>query len=95
MYGLASILSSAADLTLIAYVPFRNPINALHDWWYLLLIPLAFGIALIYKALRIHDVGAIWRQTLLMTVQIILAMIGLAIGLAIFVLLVIPLLPVS
>ncbi len=93
----ASLFQSGCVATdsLLAYVPFKTPINALHDWWYLLLIPLAFGIALTYKALRVYDLRAIWSQTLLMTVQIVVAMIGLAVALAIFVLVVIPRLPVQ
>lgn len=78
-----------------AYVPFKVPMDALQQWWYLLLIPLAFGISLIYKALRMADLSHIWRQTMLMTVQIILAIIGLAVVLAAFILLVIPRLPVQ
>jgi hypothetical protein len=92
--SVASIVLSGSPMLPMAYVPFKTPINALQDWWYLLLIPLSFGIALIYKALRVHDLSAIWRQTLLMTVQIILAIIGLAVALAVFILMVIPRLPV-
>ena len=89
------IMPHIQGLTVLAYTPFKTPINALHDWWYLLLIPLAFGIALTYKAMRLYDLRYIWTQTLLMTAQIVLAMIGLAIALAIFVLWIIPRLPVE
>lgn len=78
-----------------AYVPFKMPLNALQDWWYLLLLPLAFGIALIYKAIRVADMRHLVQQTMLMTAQIVMAMIALAVALAIFILVIIPMLPVE
>ncbi|MBT8484276.1 MAG: hypothetical protein HKO59_14660 [Phycisphaerales bacterium] len=80
---------------MLAFIPFLHPIAAVHDWWYLLLVPLSFGIAVIYKAMRLPTLDAFWREVFVMTTQIVVAMIALAIGLAIWVRLVIPLLPVS
>jgi hypothetical protein len=83
--------------TLLAYIPFVHPLNILlegaQDWWYLLLVPLAFGISVIYKAMRVEDLSSFWRQVAVMTVQIVLGMIGLAIVLIIFVQVIIPMLP--
>ena len=78
----------------LAFIPFLEPLHALNDWWYLLMIPLAFGIAVIYKALRVVDLRDYWRQVGIMTSQIILAMIGLAVALVILVQWIIPILPV-
>lgn len=79
---------------LLAYIPFIEPINVFHTWWYLLLLPLAFGISVIYKALRVYDLNSYWRQVVVMTLQIILAMIGLTVALVLLVQVVVPLLPV-
>jgi hypothetical protein len=80
--------------SMLSYIPFVYPINAFHAWWYLLLIPLSFGIAVIYKALRVHDLNSFWREVIIMAIQIVLAMIALAIGLVILVQVIVPMLPV-
>jgi hypothetical protein len=38
---------------LAGYVPFVDPINVFHDWWYFLLVPLSFQIVLAMVALAI------------------------------------------
>ncbi|MHC4947161.1 MAG: hypothetical protein ACYTG1_02710 [Planctomycetota bacterium] len=80
-------------MTLAAYIPFLHPIGALHDAWYLLLLPLAFGISVIYRAIRLQTLDHFWRRTWVMTAQIVLAMIALAIALTFVVQIVIPALP--
>jgi hypothetical protein len=75
---------------LLAYRPFIDPIN-LHDWWFLLLGPMALGISIAYKAVRMLDLKDYVRQVVLMTVQIILGMIGLGIASYLFVQHVLPL----
>lgn len=75
---------------LLAYRPFIDPIN-LHDWWFLLLGPMALGISVAYKAIRMTDLKDYVRQVILMTVQIILGMIGLGIASYLFVQHVLPL----
>ena len=80
---------------LAQYVPFLDPINAFHVWWYLLLIPLSFGISVIYKALKMRNLDRYWRAVTVMTVQIVLAMVALAVGLVILVQVIIPVLPVQ
>ena len=79
----------------LAWVPFLEPINALQAWWYMLIVPLAFGISVIYKAMRLPRMARFWRQVALMTTQIVLAMVALAIGLAVLIQLVIPVLSVD
>ena len=81
--------------TLLAYIPFLHPIAVFHDWWYVLILPLSFGISIIYKALRLDELTRFWREVSIMTLQIILGMIGLALVLMILVQLVIPALPVD
>ena len=69
----------------IAWIPFLEPINWFHRWWYLLLIPLAFGISVIYKALRMPSLDRFWVQVGIMTTQIVLAIVGLGVLLGAFV----------
>jgi hypothetical protein len=80
---------------MVAYTPFLDPVNIFHDWWYLLLIPLAFGISVIYRALKLQNLDHYWRAVFTMTAQIVLAMIGLGIALIVLVVLILPLLPVE
>jgi hypothetical protein len=82
-------------MELLAYIPFLHPIPAFHTWWYLLIVPLSFGIAVIYKAMRVGDLRDYWRQVAVMTSQIILAMIALAVLLVVLVQVIVPRLPVA
>ncbi len=78
---------------IIAYTPFLDPID-LQVWWYLLLLPLAFGISMIYKAMRCENLNTYWHNVFVMTAQIVAAMIALAIGLIFIVQVLVPLIPV-
>ena len=78
---------------LVGYIPFLHPINTFQGFWYLLVLPLSFGISVIYKAMRMPSLDGFWRQVTIMTAQIILYMIALAIVLVILVQVVIPRLP--
>ena len=77
-------------MTVLTYIPFLFPINFFMVYWYLLVIPLAFGISMIYKAIRMRNLSGYWRQVTMMTTQVVLAIIGLAIVLNVFVQFVIP-----
>jgi hypothetical protein len=74
---------------MLAYTPFLDPLN-LHDHWWFTLIPLALGISMAYKAVRLHDLRHFWKQSLVMTVQVILGMVGLAAVVFIVVELIVP-----
>ena len=73
--------------------PFLDPLSA-HDWWYLFLVPLALGISVTYRAVRMERVdGAVyWRQVAVMTAQIVLAMVLLWVAAFVFLQYVVPLL---
>lgn len=75
------ISALAPILTLAQAVsrPFIDPID-IHKVWFLLLIPLALGIAVTYKAVRMPDLKGYPRQVLMMTIQTIIGMVVLAIG---------------
>jgi hypothetical protein len=81
-------------IALLAYIPFLDPISFFQQWWYLLLLPLSFGIAVIYKAVRLGSLDGFWRHVAVMTTQIVLAMIALGVGLTVLIQVIIPLLPV-
>lgn len=59
--------------------PFLDPLP-LEEAWFLLLIPLALLISIGYKAVRTGDMRRYWRDVVIMTLQVILAMILLWIG---------------
>lgn len=56
--------------------PFLDPIE-LHEWWFLLLVPMALLVSMTYKAVRLQSLERYWRHVLLMLVQIVVGMIAL------------------
>lgn len=76
------------------YTPFLDPVSLrfpqLHDWWWLTLLPIAFFVSMAYKGVRLHTLNHFWKQVITMTLQIILAMIGLAIGIYLLIEIVVP-----
>lgn len=71
---------------LLAYTPFIDPLPTwAHDVWWLLFFPLAFLIAFTYKAVRVADLRRFVAQTLAMTLQIVLGMAAVALGMYLFV----------
>jgi len=76
---------------MLAWIPFLEPMNILQTWWYLLLIPMAFGISVIYKALNEDIFLNYWRSVLVMTMQVVLGISALAVGVGLFIQIVIPL----
>ena len=84
-------------MTLLAWTPFMMPMPGVQQHWLWLLIPLIFGIAMMYKAVRVETVegGGYWRQVCLMTLQILGVFIGLGVGFFILVQFLVPMLPAS
>jgi hypothetical protein len=75
-----------ASAPLLAWRPFLDPLN-LHAYWWAFLPPLALGISIAYKAVRLHDLhhlGEYWRQVIVMTLQIIIAMVLLGVAMFLF-----------
>ncbi len=77
----------------LAWTPFLQPAPAVQHWWWLLVIPMALGVALAYKSIRTHDLRDYPRAVAVMTLQIVGAMVGIAVGLYLLVLVLLPLLP--
>lgn len=65
---------------LLGWRPLLDPLDLNRSAWWLTLIPLAFGVAVVYKAVRMQDLRRYWLNVLLMSGQIVLAMVLLAVG---------------
>jgi len=76
-------------VNLLAYTPFLDPIDA-NSWWYLLLVPLAFGIAVVYKACRMPTLDSYWRQVIVLTVQIVVGIVALGAASFVFIQFIVP-----
>lgn len=61
---------------LAAWRPFLDPLHMQRTWFWLL-IPLALGVSMTYKAVRLDSLTLYWRKVFIMTAQLILAIIGL------------------
>jgi hypothetical protein len=72
---------NTAPLHLLAWRPILDPLPLEGGAWWLLLPPLALGVSMIYKAVRTPDMNRYWRETALMTAQIVGAMLLLAFAL--------------
>jgi len=80
-------------MALLAWIPFLEALPTVERWWMLLLVPLCLGISIVYKAIRMPSLDRFWPQVAVMTLQIVLGMAGLAVGLFLLVQVVLPLLP--
>ncbi len=78
-------------ITTLAWRPFLDPIN-LHDWWYLLLFPLALGISLTYRAVRQTSMDGYPRAVLSLTGQIIVGISALGVASYIVIIVLVPML---
>ena len=80
-------------MNLLAWTPFLTPLPFVQSAWLWLLIPLVFGISMMYKAARADSLEKYWRQVTIMSLQVLAAFAGLALGFFILVQFVVPLLP--
>ena len=77
---------------LLAYTPFLDPMPMPGGMWWLTLAPLALGIAVVYKAIKLDDLRRYPKQVVMMTTQIVVVMIALAVGIQVVVGWVVPML---
>jgi len=81
----------------LAYVPFLDPLPGVTHYWWVLVAPLTLGIAMSWKAVRgpslAGGLGPYWRAVATMTIQTILAVVGIAVGLFLLVQVLLPRLP--
>jgi hypothetical protein len=65
----------------LPYRPFIDPVRGpVHSHWYILLLPMAFGIAVVYKAVMLRTMEHYWTQVIYLTAQIVVGMILLALA---------------
>src|SRR5437868_7790895 len=69
-----SSIADATTTTSFGYRPFITPLPV-WDYWYLLLIPLCFGVAIVYKTIRCQTVQEVPRQSLLIALWIVGGMV--------------------
>lgn len=81
--------------TMLAWTPFLQPAPHVDKWWWALIVPTAVGVALAYKATRTRELVLLPREALRMSVQIVAAVAGIALGLYLLVIVLLPLLPVE
>jgi len=77
---------------LLAYTPMLDPMPLSGMTWWLTLLPLALGIAVVYKAIKLEDMDRYPKQVVMMTTQIVVVMVALAFGIQVAVGWVLPLL---
>ena len=65
--------------------------NAAQTWWYLLLVPMAFGISVVYRSLRETSYAQYWYSVFVMTLQVVVGIAALSLSIGFFVQLIIPL----
>ncbi|MSR40894.1 MAG: hypothetical protein EXS10_03215 [Phycisphaerales bacterium] len=86
-------MTTTLCMSILAWTPFLEPAPAIALWWWALAIPMALFVAMAYKATRVKEMTDFWRATIKMTVQILAAMIGIAVGLALLIQVLLPMLP--
>jgi hypothetical protein len=77
----------------LAWTPFLQPAPGAQHWWWMLVIPTALGVSMAYKAIRVQNLAEWPKAVLKMTLQIIAAMVGIAVGLYLLVIVLLPMLP--
>jgi hypothetical protein len=83
----------AAAASASAWIPLLEPLPLAHRCWWLLIVPIAVGVSLAWKAVRLESVERWQRPVAIMSGQIVLAVAGIALGLFLLVQIVLPLLP--
>lgn len=72
-------------LGLLAYTPFLQPLKV-WDHWPWLLLPLCFGVSLVYKCVRVDDMRRVPIEAVKATVWIVAGMAAAGAGLWLLVL---------
>ncbi len=80
-------------MSLLAWIPFLEPITAVAHVWWALLLPMVVGISVAWKAIRLRSFDRYWRSVWFMSAQLLAGMVALAAALMLLVRVVVPLLP--
>jgi hypothetical protein len=63
------LLALPAGLGLLAYLPLRDPLDIDRVWvWFL--APIALGVAVVYKAIKVDDLSVLPRESAQLAAQI-------------------------
>lgn len=76
--------------TSLAWTPLLQPLPGVQEHWLWLLPVLVVGIAMMYKAIRVERMDRWLREVGTMSLQILLAFGGFAVGLALIVQVLVP-----
>ncbi len=77
----------------LGWTPFLHPMPGVQSHWLWLLPVLIFGLAMMYKAIRVETLDRWPREVAMMVGQVLLAFFGFAVGLYVVVQMLVPLLP--
>ncbi len=75
---------------MLGWIPLIEPMFGLVGLWYWLVIPLVIGISMVYKAIRIPEDGPWGREVIIMTAQVLVGLVALAVLLGVMIKYVIP-----
>ena len=72
---------NAIPAAILAYTPFLEPLPLPAGAWWLTIIPMAFFIAVAYKAVRRNSLNGFWKSAAMMAAQIVffIALAGFAV----------------
>jgi hypothetical protein len=93
MSVLQPLTSPLVGTAMVAWIPFLEPMPGASSYWWTYLLPLALFLSMAWKAVRLPKLDHYWRDVLSMTGQILAAVVALAIGLYVLVIVVMPRLP--
>ena len=82
----------AFSTPMIGWIPFLQPAGSLGTLWWLLMIPLIFGISIAYRATHDASIEQFWQRVFLFVMKSTLAMGSLALVMYLFVYWIIPIL---
>ena len=82
----------AFSTPMIGWIPFLQPAGSLGTLWWLLMIPLIFGISIAYRATHDASIDQFWTRVFVFVTKSTLAMGSLALVMYLFVYWIIPIL---
>jgi uncharacterized membrane protein YqgA involved in biofilm formation len=75
----------------LAYTPFIDALE-IHDYWYLLIIPMTIFLAIGYKSVRCSDLSQFFKEVVIFTIQILGGLLVLAFAFMIVITMLLPML---
>ena len=69
-------------MNLLGWIPFIEPANWALPIWQLFAIPMALGVSIAYKSLHVAKVVDFWKETLIMSLHIFIALLAFSVALA-------------